>query len=328
MTVKKVVYDHDDLVEKFSNLINDIQKFLDHYKIKTNVNITKLASFLKALKDLNTNSDCNDQQKANLYYLVIKFLQLQYFLDITNPRVRVKPDEIKKIICGKSNTNDSDQEYNGPFFEISTAVRFVKMTNAETDINLDTDCDIILENEIAVECKYIRSENRISDNIEKAIDQIDKRIEAGLAKKGIIAIDLSNLFDRENVIAFAKSILDRFIYHHEILNNQGVHYGKFKDVKSIINANKGYSDIVGRYLQNEIEMVFLKALSNKVDEKFQTSKHSVAITYEASFGIGFEYNGQSVHFPIRCLSYYMNQNLSEHDNNYYKKFLHLLAVGM
>ncbi len=40
---------------------------------------------------------------------------------------------------------------------------------------------------MAIECKYIHSQKKISDNISYAIDQINKRIEDGLAEFGFIA---------------------------------------------------------------------------------------------------------------------------------------------
>ena len=39
---------------------------------------------------------------------------------------------------------------------------------------MSNNCDLIINNEIAIECKYIHSQSNMIKNIDKAIRQIDK----------------------------------------------------------------------------------------------------------------------------------------------------------
>lgn len=328
MTNEQTVYKHDELVERFTVLIQKIQDFFDENEIRIKVSNTKLAKYLKDLTELNDNPNNSAQQKANLYFLVVKFLQLEYFLGIKDAKVTVKPDDIKKIICGQSDANDSNHEYNGSFYELSMASRFVKAFDQKIEVDLSTDCDIIIADEIAVECKYILSEKRVSDNIEKAIDQLNNRIDKNLANWGIIAIDLSNLFDRAEVIEFSKTVFARFVYHHEIINTQGICYGDLEKISDVIEKNKNYMKIVTSYLQNEMEMVFLRSVTNKVMEKMHKNKKVTAIAYQVAFGVGFEHKGEKVSIPIRCMSHFINNNLNEKDNTAIKKLLKNLEVGL
>lgn len=328
MENNQTVYDHDKLVKNFTDLMKKIQVFFDENKIRTTVSNTKLAKYLNDLNELNINSDNCVQQNADLYYLVVKFLQLEHFLDKKNEKVSVKPEDIRKIICGQCDVNDSDHEYNGPFYELSMASRFVKAFNREVKVDLTTDCDIIIANYIALECKYIFSEKRVSDNIEKAIEQLNNRINNNLAKVGIVAIDLSNLFDRKEVIDFSKKVFDRFAYHHEILNKQGIKYGELPKVSSVIKENQNYIKVVRSYLQNEMEVVFLRSVTNKVMEKMHKDTKVKAIVYQVGFGIGFEYKDEKVATSIRCMSYYINQNLNESEKEEIQTLIKLLEVGL
>ena len=328
MTNELTVYNHDDLVERFTVLIQKIQVFFDENEIRVNVSNTKLAKYLRDLSDLNDNPDNSAQQKANLYFLVVKFLQLEYFLGIKNANVTVKPDDLRKIVCGQSDANDSGHEYNGPFYELSMASRFIKAFDRKIAVDLSTDCDIIIADQIAVECKYILSEKRVSDNIQKAIDQLNNRVDKKLAKFGIIAIDLSNLFDKAEVIEFSKKVFDRFVYHHEILNTQGIKYGELQQISDVIEQNKNYMKVIKSYLQNEIEMVFLRSVTNKVMENMHRDTKIVAIAYQAAFGVGFEHKGEKISTPIRCMSYFINNNLNNEGKSRIKELLKALEVGL
>ncbi|MFI8035746.1 hypothetical protein ACH8I4_17990, partial [Acinetobacter sp. ABJ_C3_5] len=149
-----------------------------------------------------------------------------------------------------------------------------------------------------------------------------------LAKVGIVAIDLSNLFDRKEVIDFSKKVFDRFAYHHEILNKQGIKYGELPKVSSVIKENQNYIKVVRSYLQNEMEVVFLRSVTNKVMEKMHKDTKVKAIVYQVGFGIGFEYKDEKVATSIRCMSYYINQNLNESEKEEIQTLIKLLEVGL
>ncbi|MDM1784466.1 hypothetical protein [Acinetobacter bereziniae] len=319
----------DDLKLRFSKLIKELQFFFDKNKINIDICKTKLATYQKKLNDPNLSM----KESMDLYLLVIKYLQLEELVYSENPKIIFDAKDLEKAICGTSDLNDSIDKYNGFFYELLTASKFIKQ-NKDIEINLSTICDIIVDKKWAIECKYVFSEKKLSKNISEAIDQISDRIKNKSAEKGIVALDLSNLIDKDEIENFSIQVFEKFIVQQDILNKNGYFYNKFQEPINLLKENKNFRNIIQSYIQNELETVFYKSLKTEVVKKLNENNEVKAIIYQCYIGILFEYKSEKENsieplpLPIRAMTFFINPKLSESEKLEFCEEIKDLAVGI
>lgn len=319
----------DDLKYRFSKLLKELQSFFDKNKINIDICKTKLAIYQKKLNDPNLST----KESMDLYLLVIKYLQLEELLYSKTPQITFDTKDLEKAICGTSDLNDSTDKYNGFFYELLTASKFIKQ-NKDIEINLSTICDIIIDKKLAIECKYVFSEKKLSKNISEAIDQISERIKNKSAEKGIVALDLSNLIDKAEIVNFSTQVFEKFMVKQDILNKNGYFYNELQEPINLLEENRNFRTIIQRYIQNELETVFYKSLKTEVVKKLEGNNEVKAIIYQCYIGILFEYKNEKENsieplpLPMRIMTFFINPNLSEDEKLEFYTVFKDLAVGL
>lgn len=306
----------DDIKSNFDILLNNLQKVLDEVRPRTNIYNTKLG---KIRNDLSEIEKLDVESMAKLIEIVIKYNSINA---IFNENIEINKYDLVKIIEGKADyTLDSNESYNDYFFELSMAIRFFKAyRNNKVKINLNSVCDVIIDDYIAIECKYIHSISNIMKNIKKAKKQIEKRVEDSQAKFGFIALDLSHICPRKKVNEFAKFTFDRFVENYEILEKRCQN----KDINiDEILEDKNFKNIIRSYIAHEIEI----ALFNELGFDYDLGKNVLAIIFQAKISFAFEYKDKVLPLATRCMSYFINKNLDKECYLSVKKFIHTLSVG-
>ena len=111
-------------------------------------------------------------------------------------------EQIKKVASGHEfRANGESDQARDFLFELSVASRFIK---AGYSVSLSGICDVVVdmgaEGTLFVECKRIKSENKLDTNIKKANKQITKRIKsfASSKVKGLVAVNITDLLPQTN----------------------------------------------------------------------------------------------------------------------------------
>jgi hypothetical protein len=105
-------------------------------------------------------------------------------------------EQLKKVLSGQEYRGQVDNDQARDFlFELSTAARFLR---AGFEVELTGVCDIVAEipeGTLYIECKRMKSLNKIPKNIKKATEQIKKRIGRNPSTKllGLVAANVTDL---------------------------------------------------------------------------------------------------------------------------------------
>ena len=321
MSEVKTNYNIHTVKQDFDCLLENLSKVIKEVRPRTNILNTKLGKIKKDLSDIE-NQD-NDSL-AKIIEIVIKYNSIN---NIFTHNITYNKNDLIKIIEGKSDYDqDSNEGYNDHFFELSMAVRFLLSLknsdkNSNAKINLDGVCDIIIDDTVAIECKYIHSTSNIIKNIQKSKRQIDKRIADNQAKYGFIALDLSHICPKEKIKEFADYTLNKFIESYEILRTKGHIEGEI--LKRILN-DRNFSKIIGNYILMEVET----ALYSELGFSYDLGKNVVAIIFQSTNSFVFKYKDEVYPLPTRGMTYHLNANLTSNQAVKIKSFIHSLAVGI
>ncbi|WP_440055991.1 hypothetical protein ACSLBF_07545 [Pseudoalteromonas sp. T1lg65] len=257
------------------------------------------------------------KQQLHTLELANKFSCIWPVLSIAN----VDIGDLHKAVKGKFQPDeDSSQEYNGFFFEIAMASRYLQIfpENSPVTIELNGITDLVIDSHFAIECKYLISSNKVSKNIKKAAAQINERVNSGLARHGIIALDFTHLFDyKENDRRFG-NLLKRYYDEHrknDYATKDSFIYNRIVNDKEFINK----ASRIGITLIEEILSPCLKGLS--------LSENIIGIHYEYSNTFVIDCD-EIIVVPVRGLSYFPNPKLDDEGKKLFGKFTHKLAVGI
>jgi hypothetical protein len=203
-------------------------------------------------------------------------------------------------------------------------VRFAlafKDKDSNTKINLDGVCDVIVNDTIAIECKYIHSSSNLVKNIQKAKKQIEKRVSDNQAKFGFIALDLSHICPRERVKEFATYTLGKFLENYEILESKGHING---DILEQILNDKNFYKIISNYIMVEVET----SLYSELGFSYEMGSNTLAIIFQSMNSFAFEHKGKVIPLTTRGMTYFLNTSLNRSTTLEVQKIIHGLAVGV
>lgn len=303
----------------FDRLLENLAKILKEVRPRANILNTKLG---KVRKDLSNIDKLDNDSLAKVTEITVKYNAIN---NLFLHNVDYSKKDLAKIIEGKSNyEQDSNEGYNDYFFELSMGVRFLlafKNKDANTKINLDGVCDVIVNDSIAIECKYIHSASNLVKNIQKAKNQIEQRVSDGQAKLGFIALDLSNICPRERVKEFANYTLNRFIENYEILKSKGHIQG---DILEQILKDNNFYKIISNYIMVEVET----SLYSELGFSYEMGSNTKAIIFQSINSFAFEYKGTVRPITTRGMTYFLNTHLSNDEALNIQKMIHSLAVGI
>lgn len=314
----------DEVVSEFNSLIENIQMLIAENGFRGDVRSTKLVSYQKKIEKLNT---LPADEIAEVIGIVNKYRQLNVLFE-ENTKIDFEPRGILDLLKGSIDEPDTEQRYNDTFLEISMAIRFALMLNGKSTIDTTKICDVIVGDQYAIECKYIHSRKRITDNIKKACKQIDTRIDHRLAKLGVVSLDFSNLMDIDDLREFARNLQAEFLSSYAKLSKNSVYAQMIKKeglLKSV-GKDKNFQAAVNGYLAHKIEVEFHDGVRG--DDLNNLGINTVAITYQYSGSICLEVDSEILPIPIRSMGYYINPKLPELYQQQVKRLLHHLATGI
>jgi hypothetical protein len=325
MTVVRKNTALSDLAERFDILINNYRSLLSKVRPKAAVEKTKLWSYKRSFQSLG---DMKGPELTSFLGLISKYCAINYIFD--NPsRIMIPDEKLLELLEGRHIIDDAGEGYNGTFFELSMAIRLAQRLGAAAVIDLTTDCDVIWGQEFAFECKYLQSSKKFRSNISDAMSQLDSRIDGGLAKIGIVALDLTNLLDREKIQSFAQGVFDSFATSYvELSSSRGYLASGLQEdgvVTSVLN-DKNFANIVSGFIAFQAEQTF--HLNFTFSELDKLDERKVAIFYQYSNFIYVDYNGEVVPLPFRGLNYFISHGLPSIYYSAIERLAHSLAVGI
>lgn len=312
-------HDIENVRNEFSKLLKNLSEVLKETRPRTDIRSTKL---WKIKEDLEKIESLDCESMAKVAELVAKYNSINHIFENS---ITYNKHDLSKIIEGARNyQKDTNEEYNNYFFELSMGVRlFLALKHKETiaKVNLDGACDVIINDEIAIECKYIHSPSSLVKNIKKAKEQIEVRVSENQAKYGIVALDLSHICPREKVNIFAKLVLDEFIEMYETMESRGRIDGSL--LENIIR-DRNFSKIIGNFIMSQVET----SLYCELGFSYDLGENTKAIIFQSLNSFAFEYKGNKVPMTTRGMTYFINKNLSRESTLDTQKFIHSLAVGV
>jgi hypothetical protein len=305
----------DEVKMQFNCLIDNMTSLIEEVKPKTDIKKTKLWKIREDLEQINT---LEYEETSHLLGIITKYNMINILFESD---VIYDKKELLKLIEGNINyVDDSNQEYNNVLFELSMAIRFISSNSKKYEIQLGGghECDIIIDNDIAIECKYIHSHSNLEKNISRAKKQINKRIEEQKAKKGYIALDFSNIIDKEKLNSFISYTFEIFKSNYSKMK------GNKSDITKSITNDGNFKKIIQSILTHEIELL----LYEKITTSYDLGENTKAIMYQTNYTMMLEDETSISPIPIRSLCFFLNQKNTVQDNKETLNIINSLAVGI
>lgn len=250
------------ILEDINNLINKIEELGLEKKIK-NTKVYKWLSSLENEFNKNSEDDIKRLIKLNKYRRVLNFI-------IENSS-NIKPATIKEIISGSELILDDSDKSENYLFEIDIADRITKsMGRGNKLVDLNSNTDIIFDNEIFVECKKIHGENSFKDNLKKANKQI-RSAKLNLDQKAFIALELTDVFNKNDVLKLLHRVSEYFRINSKELESSGSYTNDLnfrKVIQSLFNSKLEF------LFQNMIKEFYRK------NKEFKFDDHIIGIFYQ------------------------------------------------
>jgi hypothetical protein len=299
------------LKEEYSLFLDLLTPVIKKVRPRSDLKSTKLWNIKK---NLDNFYNLSEEQCNKLVPIVVKYTSINNLLNPAHD-IEFTNKEILNIIMQDFDFDDFDQKYNDYFFELSMASRFLnKLTPSK--INLGTICDIIIDNEIAIECKYIHSKENICKNITSAMKQIDSRVDEKLARYGFVAIDISNVVNFDSERKFA-------IEHFNNLYIDNQHNVSPMDVLK----SKEFQKPIMESFASATGNMFISAINgNDMSKNLNVNTRAILIQVNTSFHV--ETAEKIIPAPFRMLDHYINPLLDENLQYITKQRIMSLCKGI
>ncbi len=271
-------------------------------------------------KQLSNLSELDLVSQSKLLAVINKYGRL---LPIFAGEIDFLKINLLKLVSGSHTFSNLEEEHNDFYFEFDMALRYL-LCKEQKNVNITSECDIIIDNDIAIECKFLHSESGFEQNIRKANNQIIKRIDDGLANKGFISIDISHLVSKEEIQNFIDLIFIEFCNQYKSL---GI---SIEDAQSQIPHNKNFEKIIKGYINQKIEYYYHKAKKTYVHFNLDSKTFGVFYQYEDVFLLDSDEYVTCIPIRIGCYDIndkYIHANPSI-DEDELKKEFYSLANGI
>lgn len=321
--------DMEGLLLEYEKLIDNFRCLIAKVESGANIESTKLWKYKKELEKIDV---LDGKDLAALIGIINKYRAVNIVFDPSSG-IKLPGENLLKLLDGQPLIHDQGEEYNDSFFELSMAIRFAKRFSeylgADFGIDMTGQCDVVFKNELAIECKYPHSKNKVRKRIAEGVDQVRKRVDEGLAPIGIVALDISNIIDKEKVWDFSQDVFDRFVVSYERLIKSRCVLSKEMRRGGLLNSilnDRYFQGIISQYVAHEAESVFYENLTFAEHEKL--NRDVVAIAFQTNNYLCFEHAGNVVPVPCRSMGYYINKSLPRAYYHAVERMLHSLAVGI
>ncbi|WJT08120.1 hypothetical protein [Vibrio harveyi] len=301
----------DTIKEEYSIFLKLLGPIIKRLRHRSDLRNTKLWAIKKNLDDFDRLSE---EQKIKLVSIVVKYTSINNLLNPVH-EIEITNKEAINLITQGFDFDDLDQKYNDYFFELIIASRFLN-EEEPSKINLGTICDVIIGNELAIECKYIHSKGNLYQNITYAMKQVDERVECNLAQYGFVALDISNVVDFEIEKEFARDHFSKFYGDSE--------YGE--NFAKILNSEEFKVPVQKRFLSAARD-VFLSAFEGHcLETEIKENTRAILVQINTSFYV--EMPNKIIPVPFRFLDHYINPNLDDLVKNKTKQRIISLCKGI
>ncbi|WP_181265762.1 hypothetical protein [Pseudomonas aeruginosa] len=316
----------ESLHTRYDELIKNYRTLKKNLDSGAPIENTKLWHYKKELARVN---EMDLPAIARLYGIINKYCNLNELFR-SDRKIIIEDQKLIDLLGGKFILDDENEKYNHSFFEVSMAGRFSKVFSHNAKIDLSTECDVVISAQgLAIECKYLHSEKKFRNEFSDGASQLNKRIQAGQAETGIIAIDISNLVDRQRVFDFSQYLFSLFIRNYELLveSRCSLSHGIAADgVSKSILKDQNFIGLIKTYIGHELEMVFHRNF--KKSERDKLSEAIVGVFYQANLDLCFEYK-ESIHpVPLRSACYFVNMELEDSAYNSTQDLFRSMAIGI
>lgn len=307
-------YDLDEVKSNFDLLLDNFQKKIKEFRPRSDIKKTKLWKYKKKLNDIDSLNSIN---KIKLMSIIIRYNSLNNLFN-ENISLSYSNKVFIKLVEGDAEYDDRDQEYNDTFFELSMAVRFLQPSKEKVNVNLLTDCDIVIDETLAIECKYLHSEKSAKERITEGIRQVQRRVEDGIAKIGIVSIDISFIFDDDKFNNLILSVFNDFYCNYK----KTFDLDDYFLIKEIV-LDRNFNKICSSLINHHSEFFIISLLSDDIYSKM--TKEVLGITYQVQSQLMFQKEDILLPVPYRMMSYKLNPALSDEEQLSVKKLIHSLT---
>ncbi|MGR6770933.1 hypothetical protein ACU36R_04705 [Pectobacterium brasiliense] len=326
MGVKKVQSNHQ-ILDRFSKLINSLQETLIKNNTKTNIMNTKLGYYHNLLNNYVNNKTFTqgDDYLLELFGIITRFNELDY-LFTQDCKIEYETSDLIEIIGGEADIRDSNHAYNDKFFELSMAIRFSRGMNTSAKVDMKTICDVIIDNKMAIECKYLHSRKNARENLKKSLEQITERITNGLATEGISAVNATALCSKERIKKYADNTLKMYMDSFENCRiSKDVIFESCCSNKNLINSICSYATHEASVIIHE-GLDFFRNDKPNLFERF--SDKIYAVIFQVNDCIWLEYEDLYKPVQIRSLEPVFNPKITEERKEIVMSNLKNLAIGI
>lgn len=316
MSTVKTSHSIDDLINDFERLISSIGRWLKKIRPRTNVMNTRLGHLRR---ELDKVLELAPLEMAKLFEIIIKLNQLNVIFD---NEIDFNEEDILRLIEGKYDlTNDDKEKYHDYAFEFLMGVRFFLTTRNSNNVSLSGQGDVTINDNVAIECKNIRSLSNLVKNVDKAKHQIEERVIKNEVKFGFIALDISNIFPMEKVQTFVQNMFEQFAENHTKLKE--IQLFDQSVVDSVID-DVNFIKLIQSYVMHEAETSLYSALPLR----YSMGNAVFGIIFQVNKCFIVQYKGQYLPIPNRGMTYILNSALPENLHTAIQDCIHKLAVGI
>ncbi|WP_064435757.1 hypothetical protein [Pseudoalteromonas neustonica] len=308
----------ESLKESFNSLLNNLEKVVQEEEKGFDIRRTKM---WKIKKDLDNFQALKYENQLYLIKLIYKYNQINQMF-ISNIKIKYEIKDLIEIIGGSyCQDSDSKHKYNHYLFEFTTALSFALGLEETKSISMIGKSDLIIDEKIAIECKYISSKNKLKTRFSEASKQINTRVDDKEAKFGFVAMNVSELINQDKLLSFTDFLVKRFIQNYQLM------YKKVDDPLAILKciaSDKNFEKIVSSYLTSEMEAV----IYSKMPAPIKMADNVKGIIFVSQTQIDIYNEDDFLPINIRGRTYHFNNDLSQEEHKKYAEMIHKLAVGI
>lgn len=315
MNLKKTLHNLGNITSEFDRLIGRLASLLKEIRPRTNVNNTRIGHIRR---DIDKAFELGIPEMTKLFEIVIKLNQLNVVFD---KNIEFNKEDVIRIVEGKYDLINDDKVQSHDFvFEFLMGARFALANSGSSKVSLSGQGDVTVGEELAVECKNIRSLNNLVKNVDKAKYQIEGRVAKGEVKFGIIALDISNIYPMEKAQEFLQRVFEDFYRSHVKVNE----FQRFdQSVVDSVLEDRNFQNIIQSYIMHEAE----SALYSALPLRYSMGEVVLGVIFQINKCFVISDSERYIPIPIRGMTYLLNDRLSESSHKKIKEYIHSLAVG-
>lgn len=308
-------YTLQQIRDSFHLLLTRLEEVFLPFGSKYEIKRTKMWIIKKHLDNFETQ---DEEMQLYLIKIVFKYNTINRLFE---HGIQYNVKNLYDAIGGKFDVNkDVKHTYNHYLFEFTTALNFALSYKCNNCITMLGRSDVVIDNELVIECKYISSPKKIKSRLSECINQINTRVANKEAKFGLVALNLTEMINLEDIQNFTDSLMLTFIKSYKNIYKNS----ESNSLLKLIAEDKNFQQIVTCYASHQAEAV----LYSKLQLPIKMSENVKGIIHELQTQLVISYEEATLPIPIRGKSYHLNHNLSQEEYTKYLEIIHNLAVGI